>query len=79
MRARLFERRHAAGEKAPRDAFGHVLDAVPLEFAAVWIPKLIDLDAETAQLHQHGSNDCVHVLSSEGAGTDANAESESLP
>ena len=27
LRARLFERRHAAGEKAPRDAFGHARDA----------------------------------------------------
>ena len=39
-------------------------------------PKVIDPDAETAQLHRHGSNDYVHVLSSEGVGTDAAAESE---
>ena len=79
LRARLFERRHAAGEEVPRDAFGHVRVAGTLDIDAVWIPKLIDLDAETAQLHKHGSNDCVHVLSSEGADTDVTAESESLP
>ena len=78
LRARLFERRHAAGEKTPRDAFGHVRDAETLDIDAVWIPELFDL-AETAQLHKHGSNDCVHVLSSEGAGTDETAESKSLP
>ena len=32
LRARLFERRHAACEKAPRDAFGHVRDAGTLDF-----------------------------------------------
>ena len=79
MRARLFEQRHAAGEEVPRDAFEHVHVAGTLDFDAVWIPKLIDLDAETAQLHRHGSNDCVHVLSSEGAGTDATAKVKSLP
>ena len=73
LRARLFERRHAAGEKAPRDAFGHVRDAGTLDIDAVLIPNLFDLDAETAQLHKHGSNDCVHVLSSKGAGTDSTA------
>ena len=69
LRARLFERRHAAGEEIPRDAFEHVRVAGTLVFDAVWIPNLFDLDAETAQLHKHGSNDCVHALSSKGAGT----------
>ena len=78
MRARLFERRHAAGVKAPRDAFGHVRDAETLDIDAVWIPKLFDLVAETAQLLMHGSNDYVHVLSSEGAGTDATAEESEI-
>ena len=79
LHARLFERRHAAGEEVPRDAFEHVRVAGTLDFDAVWIPKVVVLDAETAQLHKHGSYDCVHVLSSEGAGTDLTAESESLP
>ena len=63
-------------EEVHRNAFGHVRVAGTLGVDAVWIPKLVDLDAETAQLHRHGSNDCVHVLSSESAGTDATAESE---
>ena len=79
LRARRCGRRHAAGEEVRRDAFGHIHVAGTLDVDAVWIPKLFDFDAETAQLHKHGSNDCVHVLSSEGAGTDATAESESLP
>ena len=36
-----------------------------------WIPKLFDLDAETAQLRAR--------LVDRGAGTDVTAESESLP
>ena len=39
LRARLFERRHAAGEEVPRDAFEHVRVAGTLDFDAVWIPN----------------------------------------
>ena len=73
LRARSFERGHAAGEEVPRDAFEHVRVAGTLDFDAVWIPNLFDLDAETAQLHKHGSIDCVRASSCKGAGTDATA------
>ena len=63
LRARLFERRHAAGEEVPRDAFGHVRIAGTLDVDAVWIPKLIDLDAETAQLHRHGMDPTIACTS----------------
>ena len=50
---RLIERGHAAGEEVLRDASGHVRIAGTLDIDAVWIWKLVDLDAEAAQLHKH--------------------------
>ena len=45
------------GEKALRDALGHVSAMTgTLDFDAVWILSKTVLDAETAQLHKHGSN-----------------------
>ena len=82
LRARLFEQRQctdtivkSAGEEVPRDASWHVRVAGTLGNRCGLDPERNCLDAKTAQLHKRMDlNDCVHVLSSEGAVTDATAK-----